>query len=108
MEVPSRPFRIVNSLYYVGNRDVSSHLLDTGQELLIIYATFSQTSYLPLDSIRRLGLNPTDIHTIIHCHGHYDNFGATRALVELTGARTAMGEEDAFKLTDRPDISWAH
>ena len=101
------PFRIAGPLYYVGNRDVSSHLIDTGEGLILLYTAFPQTVYLLLESIRFLGFNPADIHTILHCHGHYDHFGGTRAITELTGARTAMGEDDAFILTKRPELSWA-
>ena len=101
------PFRIAGSLYYVGNRDVSSHLIDTGEGLVLLDTTFPQTVYLLLESIRRLGFDPADLHTILHCHGHYDHFGGTRAIAELTGARTVMGEDDAFILAERPELSWA-
>ncbi|MFC1454432.1 MBL fold metallo-hydrolase [Verrucomicrobiota bacterium] len=101
------PFRIAGPLYYVGNKNVSSHLIDTGKGLILLDTTYPQTAYLLLESIRRLGFDPADLHTIIHSHGHYDHFGGTRAIVELTGARTAMGEDDAFILTERPELSWA-
>jgi metallo-beta-lactamase class B len=101
------PFRIAGGLYYVGNKNVSSHLLDTGEGLILLDTAFPQTVYLLLEAIRRLGFDPDDLHTILHCHGHYDHFGGTRALVELTGARTAMGKDDAFILTERPELSWA-
>jgi len=101
------PFRIAGPLYYVGNKNVSSHLIDTGEGLILLDTAFPQTVYLLLESIRRLGFDPADLHTILHCHGHYDHFGGTRATVELTGARTAMGEDDAFILTERPELSWA-
>ena len=106
-EFAVRPFRIAGDLYYVGNSDVSSHLIDTGDGLLLIDTAFPQTAYLLLESVRRLGFDPDDIRTIVHCHGHYDHFGGTKALVELTGARTAMGEDDAFILADQPELSWA-
>ncbi len=101
------PFRIAGNLYYVGNSDVSSHLIDTGQGLILLDTAFPQTAYLLLESIRRLGFNPDDICYILHCHGHYDHFGGTRALVELTGAKTALGEEDIEILGEKPELSWA-
>jgi len=102
-----QPFRIAGNLYYVGNSDVSSHLMDTGQGLILLDTAYPQTVYLLLESIRRLGFDPDDIRLILHCHGHYDHFGGTRALVELTGAKTALGEEDIEILKERPDLSWA-
>ncbi|MBC8236568.1 MBL fold metallo-hydrolase [bacterium] len=102
-----KPFRIAGNLYYVGNSDVSSHLIDTGQGLILLDTAFPQTVYLLLESIRRLGFNPDDIRYILHCHGHYDHFGGTRAIVELTGAKTALGEDDIEILKARPELSWA-
>ena len=108
-----QPFRIAGNLYYVGNHDVSSHLINTGQGLILLDTAFPQTVYLLLESIRRLGFDPDDIRLILHCHGHYDHFGGTRALIELSrsrfqpGAKTALGEEDIEVLKERPDLSWA-
>ena len=101
------PFRIAGNLYYVGNSNVSSHLIDTGQGLILLDTAYPQTVYLLLESIRRLGFNPDDIRYILHCHGHYDHFGGTRALVELTGAKTVLGKEDVEMLKERPELSWA-
>jgi len=101
------PFRIVGNLYYVGNRDVSSHLIDTGQGLILLDTAYPQTVYLLLESIRRLGFDPDDICCILHCHAHYDHFGGTRAIVELTGAKTALGREDIEILEEKPELSWA-
>ena len=61
------PFRITNGLYYVGNKFLSSHLIDTGDGLILLETTFPQTVYFLLESIRRLGFDPHDIHTISHC-----------------------------------------
>jgi metallo-beta-lactamase class B len=106
-EFAVEPFRILGNLYYVGNQDVSSHLIDTGQGLILLDTAFPQTVYLLLESVRKLGFSPYEIHTIVHCHGHYDHFGGTRAIVELTGARTVLGRADVEILTHRPELSWA-
>ena len=97
-----KPFRIIGNLYYVGNGDVSSHLIDTDRGLILLDTAFPQTVYLLLESVRRLGFNPDDIRYILHCHGHYDHFGGTRALVELTGAKAALGADDIEILEARP------
>jgi len=100
------PFRIAGNLYYVGNRDVSSHLIDTGEGLILLDTAFPQTVYLLLESVRRLGFDPDDIRYILHSHAHYDHFGGTRAIVELTGAETFLGADDVEVLTQRPELSW--
>jgi len=101
------PVRLAGPLYYAGNKDVSSHLIDTGEGLVLMDTAFPQSVYLLLESIRRLGFDPDDLRLILHCHGHYDHFGGTRALVELTGAKTAIGKQDIEVLTTRPELSWA-
>ncbi len=100
-------FRIAGNLYYVGNTYVSSHLIDTGEGLILLDTTFPQTAYLLLESIRRLGFDPDDIRYILHCHAHYDHMGGTRQIVELTGAKTALGKQDIEILQERPELSWA-
>ena len=99
------PFRIAGGTLLSGNRDVSSHLIDTGAGLILLDTTYPQTLYLFLESIRRLGFDPADIRIVVH--GHYDHIGGAKAPVGLTGATTAMGERDAFILTERPDLSCA-
>jgi metallo-beta-lactamase class B len=42
----------------------------------------------------------------VHSHAHYDHCGGTRAIVELTGARTALGEADVDVVQTRPELSW--
>ncbi len=101
------PFRIAGNLYYVGNRNVSSHLIKTSSGLVLIDTGFPQTVYLLLESIRKLGFDPADLQLILHTHAHYDHFGGTRALVELTGAKTAMGREDIELLHNRAELTWA-
>jgi metallo-beta-lactamase class B len=101
------PFCIAGDLYYVGNKNVSSHLIDTGEGLILLDTAFPQSVYMLLESVRRLGFDPMDIRQIVNTHAHYDHFGGTRAIMELTGAKTVLGKHDAFILTDRPELSWA-
>lgn len=100
------PFKIAGNLYYVGNKNVSSHLIDTGKGLILLDTAFSQTAYLLLESIRQLGFDPKDIKYILNTHAHYDHMGGTKALVELTHAKTAMGKADV-EMMQRPELTWA-
>jgi len=88
------PFEIVPGVYYVGNKDVSCHLFDTGDGLLLLDTGYTETTYLLLESIRELGFDPHNIRWILHSHAHVDHFGATRALVEKYGCKTYMPAED--------------
>ena len=47
------PFKIADNLYFVGNKDVSAHLFDTGEGLLLLDTTYTQSAYLLLESIDR-------------------------------------------------------
>ena len=92
LEAPA--FAIADSLFYVGNSNVSCHLLRTQEALVLIDTAFAQTTYLLTESIRSLGFAPVDIDLIIHSHGHVDHCGATRRMKELSGAESALGEQD--------------
>ena len=82
-------------------------MIDTGEGLLLIDTALPQSCYLILEGIRRLGFDPADIRWILHSHGHYDHIGSTRALVELTGARTYISRADAPLAAGEPDLTWA-
>ena len=101
------PFKIFGNLYFVGTDFVSSHIIDTGDDLVMIDSGYPQCTYLTLENIRKLGFSPYDIKYILHSHGHYDHIGGTRAIVELTGAKTAIGRPDKDYVNGKLDLTWA-
>ena len=101
------PFKIWGNLYFVGTEPASTHIIDTGEGLIMLDTGYQQSLYLVLHNMHLLGLNPLDIKYIVHTHGHIDHFGATRALVELTGAKTFLGKEDKEYATGELDLSYA-
>ncbi len=103
-EVP--PIRITDDVWYVGNRDVGSHIIDTGDGFILIDTAYPQTFSLLLKSVRACGFDPADIKYILHTHAHYDHIGATRMLTEAYGCRTFLGAGDAFILSERPELTW--
>ena len=100
-------FKIWEGLYFVGTEPASSHIIDTGQGLIMIDSGYQHSLYSVIDGIYSVGLNVHDLKYILHTHGHIDHFGATRALVELTGAKTAIGELDKKYATGELDLSYA-
>jgi len=78
-----KPFKIIGNLYFVGSHHASTHIIDTGDGLIMIDSGYPQTLYLVLANMSDLGLNFRDIKYIVHSHGHYDHLGATKALIEL-------------------------
>jgi len=101
------PFQIKGNLYFVGCYAASSHLIDTGEGLILIDTGYPQDLYQVIHNIYKLGFDIMDIRYIIHSHGHYDHLGGTKALVELTGARTFIGKGDEDYANGKVDLTWA-
>lgn len=101
------PFRIKGNLYFVGCYAASSHLIDTGEGLILIDTGYPQNLYQVIHNVYKLGFNIMDIRYIIHSHGHYDHLGGTKALKELTGAKTFIGKGDEDYANGKLDLTWA-
>lgn len=101
------PFRIKGNLYFVGCYAASSHLIDTGEGLILIDTGYPQNLYQVIYNVYKLGFNIRDIRYIIHSHGHYDHLGGTKALMELTGAQTFIGKGDEDYANGKADLTWA-
>ena len=102
-----KPFKIFGNLYFVGTKPASTHLIDTGEGLILLDTGYQHSLYLVLNNIWELGFSPYDIKYLVHTHGHIDHFGATRALVELTGAKTFIGKPDEEYANGTLDLTYA-
>ncbi|WP_321991764.1 MBL fold metallo-hydrolase [Marispirochaeta aestuarii] len=100
-----KPFKIFGNLYFVGNADVGSYLIDTGDGLILIDTTYPTTRALLVQSIWEAGFNPGEIKYILHTHGHFDHFGGTQFIVSLSGAKTFLGAPDAEMFRQRPEMA---
>lgn len=89
------PFSIIDGIYYVGNRDVSSYLVRTANGLILIDTGFASTVPLLLDSISQLGFEPKDIKIVTNTHAHVDHTGGNQRIVQMTGAKVYVHEKDA-------------
>lgn len=98
-----RPFNIWGNLYFVGNSWCSSHLIDTGDGLILLDTPcLAELPYL-LDSIWAVGFNPRELKIILISHAHHDHYGAAAALQAITGAKIFFGAVDAADMRARPD-----
>ena len=102
-----KPCRIFGNLYFVGTEPASTHIIETGDGLIMLDSGYQHSLYIVIHNMHLVGLNPLDLKYIIHTHGHIDHFGATRALVELTGAKTFIGRPDRDYANGRLDLSYA-
>ncbi|MBQ8080751.1 MAG: MBL fold metallo-hydrolase [Clostridia bacterium] len=98
-------FRVFGNLYFVGNRDGASWLLDASGGPILFDTNYPTADALLIHSIWSLGFDPCKIQAIFHTHGHFDHFGATALIKGLSGATTYLSAADAAMLTERPELS---
>lgn len=101
------PFRLADELWHVGTAHGPSYLLSTSDGIVLIDTGYPQDADLLLCNIRLLGFDPLRIRHIIHTHGHIDHVGGTRALVEISGAKTYISEIDAGAVRGTNDLLFA-
>ena len=102
-----KPTKIFGNLYFVGTEPASTHIIDTGDGLIMLDSGYQQSLYLVIQNMHAMGLDPLKLKYIVHTHGHIDHFGATRSLVELTGAKTFLGAPDREYANGTLDLSYA-
>lgn len=89
-----KPFRIIGNVYFVGTEKASSHLIDTGEGLILLDTGYEETVDVIVDSMAELGFDIRDVRYILHSHGHGDHTGGTPKLLKLTKAETFLAKED--------------
>ena len=101
------PFKIIGNVYFAGTFQASSHLIDTGDGLILIDTGYANTLYLLINSIYKIGFRPEDVKYIVNTHWHVDHVAATAAMAELSGAKTLIGryDEEKAKKYFNPDIT---
>jgi len=88
------PFRLAGNTYFVGTYKASSHLIDTGDGLILIDTGYASTADVIVDSMRILGFDIADVKIILHSHGHYDHTEGTAKLLKLCKAKTYLHAAD--------------
>ena len=101
------PFRILGNTWFVGTGPASTHIIDSGEGLIMLDSGYQESLYLVLESMHECGLNPKDLRYIIHSHGHIDHAAATLALVKMTGAETFVGAGDRDIVNGTRPLTWA-
>lgn len=98
-----KPFRIFGNLYYIGDKRVCSHLVETDEGLIVFDSGHHHTIHLLVQSIWELGFDPADIKYLIHTHGHFDHIGACNEFRALYKCTTVMSRADTEMLRDKPE-----
>ena len=102
------PFCIFGNLYYVGDKKVCMHLVDTGEGLILFDSGYSHNYESLIASIQTLGFQPKDIKYVIHSHGHFDHFGGGDRLRDTYGATILMSKVDTDLLKEMPERALMH
>lgn len=89
-----KPFKILGNLYFVGTYGASSHMIDTGEGIILIDSGYEETADVIIESMKTLGFDIRDVKYILHSHGHGDHTNGTEKLVGLSGAVTYLAKED--------------
>ena len=89
------PFRMIGNLYFVGTKEASSHIIDTGDGLIMIDTGYAETADAILESMGILGFDIKDVKIILHSHGHYDHTRGTPKILSLApNAKTYLSLKD--------------
>lgn len=104
-EFYQKPFQMFGNLYYVGDKFVCAHLVDTGDGLLLFDSVNTGQGGMLINAIWEMGFKPKDIKWIIHSHGHFDHFGQATFLKDMFGCKLYIGAPDAKMFREHPELS---
>lgn len=96
------PFRMADGLWYVGDKAVCVHLIETKDGLILLDAGYPNAAHLVVDNIWRAGFDPADVKWILHTHLHFDHFGVSSEFQRLYGTKLAISAVDAASMRENP------
>lgn len=90
------PAKVFDNLYFVGGSWSSAWAIDTPDGIILLDALNNQFEAAALieNGMRKVGLDPARIKTIVVSHGHGDHYGGVPYLVEKYKARVVMSDID--------------
>ena len=88
------PFKLCGNIYFVGEYRASSHLIDTGNGLILMDTGYAETADIIMENMKTLGFDIKDVKIILHSHGHSDHTFGTKKLLEHCAAETYLAKED--------------
>jgi metallo-beta-lactamase class B len=90
------PGRAFDNVVYVGAKWVSAWAIQTSSGLVLIDAlnNAQEAETLIEQGLRRLGLDPSQLRTIVVTHGHGDHYGGVDYLLQRHHPQVVMSEAD--------------
>ncbi|BCH23284.1 CAU/MBL1b family subclass B3 metallo-beta-lactamase [Mesorhizobium sp. L-8-3] len=95
---PTRPFRIVGDIYYVGTKGLAAYLIRSGGEAVLIDGTMPENAALVEANVEALGMPLGDVDILLLSHAHIDHAGALAELKRHSGAALYASEGDRWAL----------
>lgn len=92
--------KITEGIYLIPEMGMSNaYLVEDGDKLLVIDTGMPGHAQKIISYIESLGKDPRSIETIVLTHSDLDHSGSTATLKQLTGAKVAIHEADAPRLS---------
>ncbi len=92
------PFKVINNIYYVGTRGLSSFLIVSMEGHILIDGGMSQNADQIVSNIKALGFDIKDVKILLNSHAHFDHSGGLKALKDMSGATFFASEGDRSAL----------
>jgi metallo-beta-lactamase class B len=91
---PFPPFRIADSLYYVGSNGLANYLVTTPQGNILINSDLEANVPLIEASVEKLGFKFKDTKILLISHAHWDHDAGSAMIKEMTGATYMVMDAD--------------
>jgi metallo-beta-lactamase class B len=88
------PFKIIDNIYYVGTRTLSSYLIVTPAGNILIDSTYERNVPVIQKSVEQLGFRFADTKILLGNHAHGDHMEGDALVKQLTGAQVMVMAED--------------
>ena len=99
------PCRLAGNCYFVGTYKASSHMIDTGDGLILIDVGYTHTADVVIDSLSILGYDVKDVKMILLSHGHGDHSDGVPGIVARSGAQVyGFAQDDRYLKGFKPDV----
>lgn len=96
--LPTKPFRVVGNIYYVGTKGLAAYLITSGREAILLDGTLKSTASLVEDNIAALGFKLSDVKIIVTSHAHFDHVAGVAQIKRDSGAKLYAIAADRWAL----------
>jgi metallo-beta-lactamase class B len=102
-QLPAERSRIAGNLYYVGANDVAAFLLTGPEGHVLIDGGYPGTAPMIMASIKKLGVDISDVAVLLNSEPHTDHAGGLAELHRASGATMWASEASACSLASGGD-----